>query len=674
MLLQKLELYNFRCFYSLHTLYFSQNKNKPVTVFHGENGAGKTNLLNAIYWCITGNFTPRFEDKSALVNRAAFDEGSRVVYVELTFEHEGEVYRVRRSFDNRVNTLDVFKINSGNSSIVTNPQGFLNKVVPEGLVSWFFFDAEAIGSLSLSGSEQFKDDLRRTLGFTVIDTLITDLEECLQKKQRELTAQANNRKLSDIQKELDNIAHVLPSQQERKVALDKNNARLEGELTDVIKRLSNLPKASEYQNQRSKYQSQKNRLELTRKNLLKTVAEMIGGAAPSIMINSLAKNYEDSLIIKEKEGRLPSPFGDRLVKDLLNDELCICGRPLHEGTLERSTIAGLMKMASTSELNRRIREVQWLITDVQLATEVFPRNISKIRSDISESDSQIGELEESIAEISKILSSIDDKEIRELEERQIQLRSLIRKDSEERGALVHTIKVNQDKQRDLNLRYESESRKTQVQGKLKEQVQKIEEILTYVTNSLKAQEVKTLNIFTFELNKILGKYLTKSYRTRIDPLNYAVKLLDENGEVVPHSTGEQQVLKFAFISTVIALAARKTTEKIDWMVEPTMAPLVLDAPFSALDPEYQASVAQNLATQTTQLVLMVSTAAWQKQVQNAMDPYMGTEYLIVSHSAGGQDYEGHLKPIKQIQLGGVVHVLNRYDCERDESIFKEVKL
>jgi DNA sulfur modification protein DndD len=674
MLLQKLELYNFRCFYSHHILYFSQDEKKPVTVFHGENGAGKTNLLNAIHWCITGSFTPRFEDKSALINRAAYDEGSREVYVELTFEHEGIVYRVRRSFDNRVNALDVFKIDSGNSSIVTNPQGFLNKVVPEGLVSWFFFDAEAIGSLSLSGSEQFKDDLRKTLGFTVIDTLITDLAECLQKKQRELTAQANNRKLSDIQKELDNIAHVLPGQQERKITLDRNHARLEGELTEVIKRLSNLPKASEYQNQRSKYQAQKNRLEVTRKNSLRTVAEMIGGAAPSIMINSLARNYEDNLIIKEKEGRLPSPFGDRLVKDLLNEELCICGRPLHEGTLERETIAGLMKIASTSELNRRIREVQWLITDVQLATEVFPRNISKIRSEISEIDSQIGELEESIAEISKILSSIDDKEIRELEERQTQLRSLIRKDLEERGALVQTIKGNQDKQRDLNLRYESESRKTQVQGKLREQVQKIEEILTYVTSSLQVQEVKTLNIFTFELNKILGKYLTKSYRTRIDPSNYAVKLLDENGEIVPHSTGEQQVLKFAFISTVIALAARKTTEKIDWMIEPTMAPLVLDAPFSALDPEYQASVAQNLAAQTTQLVLMVSTAAWQKQVQNALDPYMGKEYLIVSHSAGGQDYEGHLKPIKQIHLGGVVHDLNRYDCERDESIFKEIEL
>lgn len=673
MFLQKLELHNFRCFYGYHVLEFSQDEKKPVTVFHGENGAGKTNLLNAIHWCITGTFTPRFEDKSALVNRAAHAEGSREVYVELTFGHENEIYRARRAFESGSNSLDVFKVKSGNSSIISNPQGFLNKVVPASLVSWFFFDAEAIGSLSLSGSAQFKEDLRRTLGFTVIDTLIIDLAECLQKKQRELTAQANNRKLTDIQKELDNIAHVLPDQIERKTALDRRISKLEGELTEVIKRLSNLPKASEYQKQRSAYGAQKERLVVARKNALRTVAELIGGAAPSIIINSLARSYEDQLIIKEKEGRLPSPFGDRLVKDLLQDELCICGRPLHEGSPERKTVADLMKVASTSELNRRIREVQWLITDVQLATENFPQNISKTRAEIGAFDSQIGELEELIAEISKILGSIDDKEVRELEEKQHQLRGSIRSDTEARGALVQTIKSNQEKQRDLNLRYESESRKTQVQGKLKEQVKKIEEILTYVSNSLKVQEVKTLKIFNFELNKILGKYLTKSYRAKIDPSNYAVKLLDELGQNVPHSTGEQQVLKFAFISTVIALAARKTTEKIDWMVEPTIAPLVLDAPFSALDPEYQASVAENLAAQTTQLVLMVSTAAWQKQVQNALERYMGKEYLIVSHSAGGQDYEGHLKPIKQIHLNGRVHDLNKYDCERDESIFEEIK-
>jgi hypothetical protein len=44
-------------------------------------------------------------------------------------------------------------------------------LLPPGLISWFFFDAEAIGSLELSGSPEFKRDLRKTLGFDLVDTL-----------------------------------------------------------------------------------------------------------------------------------------------------------------------------------------------------------------------------------------------------------------------------------------------------------------------------------------------------------------------------------------------------------------------------------------------------------------------------------------------------------------------
>ena len=49
----------------------------------GENGAGKTNLLNAIYWCVTGSFTPRFQDKRMLVNKEAYKEGRPILDVAL---------------------------------------------------------------------------------------------------------------------------------------------------------------------------------------------------------------------------------------------------------------------------------------------------------------------------------------------------------------------------------------------------------------------------------------------------------------------------------------------------------------------------------------------------------------------------------------------------------------
>jgi len=119
---------------------------------------------------------------------------------------------------------------------------------------------------------------------------------------------------------------------------------------------------------------------------------------------------------------------------------------------------------------------------------------------------------------------------------------------------------------------------------------------------------------------------------------------------------------------VVALAARKTQQKIDWMAEPTIAPLVLDAPFSALDPEYQGSVASNLAKQSTQLVLMLSSAAWGAKVSDALDPEVGKRYLIVSHESGPRGE----KPVKTLQVKGKSYILNHYDAPRTESTIVEI--
>jgi DNA sulfur modification protein DndD len=235
--------------------------------------------------------------------------------------------------------------------------------------------------------------------------------------------------------------------------------------------------------------------------------------------------------------------------------------------------------------------------------------------------------------------------------------------------MAHQIEQNVKQYKDLKAQHEAASRKLKVSERLKKQLAKVERLTNYIKRSLQDQETRALNILALELNSVLEKYLTKHYKAKINAANYAVHLVDADGKNVGHSTGEGQVLKFAFIATVVALAAKKTQEKIQWMTEPTIAPLVLDAPFSALDPEYQGSVAKNLALQTTQLVLMISSAAWGEKVAAALDGVVGKRYLIVSQESGPQGS----KPVKPININGTEYLLNSYGAERTQSILKEVK-
>jgi DNA sulfur modification protein DndD len=676
MRLLSLEISDFRAFHGLQRIEFAAEDAKRVTVFHGENGAGKTNLLNAVHWCMTGQFTPRFQEKRLLVNKEAFRSGRRECHVELLFQDEqergGVQYRVRRSATNEGQTgLEVYQIERGNSRPIPNGESLLRMLMPDGLISWFFFDAEAIGSLELSGSLEFKRDLRKTLGFDLVDTLLEDLEGVQSKLRREVANQTNDKELIVLQNEMDNIDLVLPGQRESAAALQAQLKQIEFSYEDVRSRLEKLPLAEPIERQRQGVERAVLRLEHERKELKTKVSQLIGQAAPALLLQPLTSVLEGKLEQEEVRGKLPAPYSDQLVRDIETSQVCICGRPVTEGSPEAHQIHELLRFASTSALNQRLSEVRYAIRDIERQSETFPVEIASTRNRISEVDQELGRHEQELKELTKKLSDIKGYggEIQKLEGERDRLKKERNNVTLQAGSMLQQIEQNVRRHKDLKARFEAAERKLVVGKRLKLEFDKVTKLMEYIRRSLREQELQALTILAIELNSVLKRYLTKHYSAKINTDTYAVQLVDQENKTVGHSTGEGQVLKFAFIATVVALAARKTQQKIQWMSEPTIAPLVLDAPFSALDPEYQGSVARNLATQATQLVLMISSAAWGEKVAAALEPVVGKRYLIVSHESGPKGD----KPVKQLTLNGNSHQLNYYGADRNESIFVEVQ-
>ena len=675
MRLLSLVICDFRGFYGLQQVDFAADDKKRVTVLHGENGAGKTNFLNAIHWCITGKFTPRFQDQKLLINKEAFKEGRRDCYVEILFKDEessgGRHYRVRRSTTNEKQiSFEVYEIERGNSKLVDRGESLIQLLLPPGLISWFFFDAEAIGSLELSGSDEFKKGLRKTLGFELIDKLLVDLDLVQAKIRREVANQSNDKQLMALQAEMDNIDRVLPGQESALEALQEKIKAKDIQMSQANANLSKLPQAEPIQRRRDYEENKKRRLEDEHKLLSAKASILVGRAAPALVLNDLTLKLEGKLEDQEVKGRLPAPYSDQLVKDILDLETCICGRPLKEGSHEAHKISELLKFASTGVLNQRISDVRYLIRDIERNASEFPVQISEIRHKISLTDREIAKCEDEIKDLTKQLQGIDVSEIQKIEKEYQQFKSDLISFNQQLGAMAQQIDQNKRRYKDLKSQHESASRRLKVSEKLKTQLEKVVKLTDYIRRSLQDQEARALNILALELNTVLEKYLTKHYKAKINASNYAVQLVDDDGKNVGHSTGEGQVLKFAFIATVVALAAKKTQEKIQWMTEPTIAPLVLDAPFSALDPEYQGSVAKNLALQTTQLVLMISSAAWGEKVEVALEGVIGKRYLIISQEAGPQGE----KPVKPLTIGDKEYRLNSYSAERTQSILQEVQV
>jgi DNA sulfur modification protein DndD len=128
------------------------------------------------------------------------------------------------------------------------------------------------------------------------------------------------------------------------------------------------------------------------------------------------------------------------------------------------------------------------------------------------------------------------------------------------------------------------------------------------------------------------------------------------------------MVKFAFIATIVGMAAKNTKiSSVNWISEPVVAPLVLDAPFSVLDPEYRANTAINLSSHVQQLILMTNSDAWNGDLRSRLVNKIGKRYLIVSYAKGSA-----LSTEKNISIDGETHRLNYYESDRDESRIVEV--
>jgi DNA sulfur modification protein DndD len=181
MKIRNVTLTNFRTFYGTTKIEFSTDSERPTTIFIGENGAGKTTVLNAIYWAFTGGFTEQFSDSSKLVNKDAKQEGTKKCSVAIEFDNEfsnGEdrYLLIREKFESnsgseitlqKINTKGAYEgIQDGMADIV------IERFIPKRLANWFIFDGEAMRHMHLNGDPKFKDELSQTFGFTSMSQLI----------------------------------------------------------------------------------------------------------------------------------------------------------------------------------------------------------------------------------------------------------------------------------------------------------------------------------------------------------------------------------------------------------------------------------------------------------------------------------------------------------------------
>ena len=212
MLIKQLVLHNFRVFNGTHTIDLAPRKRphevnpRPIVLFGGLNGAGKTSILSAIRLALYGRLAfglatqqqDYIEHLSSLIHKGAYYiEQPEEAAVELTFTYnkggqESEFTVTRTWKKGKKDRLSLQKDGQPLSELDYDQcQGFLNELIPHGIADLFFFDGEKIADMAVDETNaQLKDSIRSMLGIGVLDVLRNDIGKCLRRVTKDL--QGNN--------------------------------------------------------------------------------------------------------------------------------------------------------------------------------------------------------------------------------------------------------------------------------------------------------------------------------------------------------------------------------------------------------------------------------------------------------------------------------------------------
>jgi DNA sulfur modification protein DndD len=675
MLIEYIKIENWRSFYGENEIWISTDPDKNVTLIRAENGVGKTSLLAAINWCFFGILPSEseFENPKKLVNEFAVEHDKvNFTTVEIDFLHEGTTYRASRRYEQRTETMQPLRLSEifdGGEvpTSVDRSDRFINSVIPREMAPHFFFYGEATSRYTgASGAKKFGEAVKGILGSTVARMALSDLRKAFKDYNRE-AADNTGAEAKDAENQIESIETKIAQSQERLKKCDEEIEAAETRLDRLSQELAGTKPAKEAQERRARLEAQLAAKESEKSQALQRAEKWMQNSIIAVLAEELVA--EAGLVIKEEDtrGKLPAPYDKKFVDEIIEDGLCICGRPVDIGSEEHERIKSLLETAGDQVVMSRVMTTNTalgtLVEKAKHAWTDFERN----NEDLRKVEASIARLDADLVEISKELAANPITDIAEKEAARSRAKSQRSKAIDSKSDIKAAI-TNFDRQKAAQVsRLNELTRKSEAARRYVKRAQLAAALTARLEGRLKAEEETARAAIESEIDAIVQKFMRKSAHVKLDK-NYQLNLHDERSFELAKSTGENQLLGLAFTGAIAKYAKERDNDENDILLPGTVAPLVVDSPFGHLDPIYRRGVAEFLPNLASQVILLVSTSQASEAVMTTLADKIGIEYILTRHNRS----DGSGKQPESIEISGTTYDLTTYNSEIEGTRIGEV--
>ncbi|BBD67543.1 hypothetical protein NIES4072_51610 [Nostoc commune NIES-4072] len=662
MKLTSIKLCNFRSFYgTTPEMIIAGGDAQNTTIIHGNNGSGKTSLLNAFTWVLYDKFSAAFASIEQLVNKRAIAEtqkGQAVeCWVEIGWEHEGKRYRVKRAcrgyknegdFDAGKTQLTMWVgADDGKWNIPTQqPDDIINQILPATLHQYFFFDGERIEEIVRSDKKaEIAEATKIFLGVEVINRSIRHLGDAKKTLENELKAIGDSetkqllRQQEKIERERERIT-------KRQIEIREELEYQQTFKKETSNRLRELSAAKELQERWQDLELQKAANQEEYKKNKEALKKVISARGYTVLLSETTSQFREIINDLKQRGELKSGISREFVNDLLNSQRCICGAELHAGNHSHSHVSTWLNKAGSSAVEETAIRMSAQVDEIDKQAIGFWEEVDREQSRTNQLRQSISQIEGDLDNIQERLRKDANEEISSLQKRLDEIESKIDELNREQGANQQQIAQLTTEIEGLNKQIAKQKLNEDKQTLAQRRINATQDAIERLTEVRNRQEQQFRLQLEKRVQEIFMDISVTPYIPRISE-KYELTLVENTTGVeapVAASTGENQILSLSFIASIID-KVREWSEKRKMMMIPDSStfPIVMDSPFGSLDENSRRHIAKTIPQLANQLIVLVTKTQWRGEVEAEMTERIGKEYVLTYYSSKPDCEQDYIK-------------------------------
>lgn len=645
MILNRLEMYNFRQFIGKQSIEFSTDPEKNVTVLIGINTSGKTTIVRAFEWCLYGK--NGFEDPVLLNSnvRANMNVGdTQKAWVAVTFTHDGKEYTLTRTHKyvcnerRRIPASSEYEVDLNKKPVEELTLEYLqsdgqtktpidrsditdsmDRVLPRDLSDYFFFGGERISGIA--NRADLSKAVRGLMRLDILENARGHLHKVLKSFEDDIdtSGDANAERAKNA---LETYKNKLKMFEDDKDNADREmqywnnkekeyNAELAKSNIDQVKKAKNerehLEKAIELE--KRKYASEKKALV----DAFNTRAFVFFGKPA---IKESLEFLED---VKDAVEIVPG-MEQASIDYLIHRARCICGTHLDPGSVPYQKVMAERTKLPPENLGSAAMNYKNKAEGFLAGNDSYLPTIENRFIELRRIKRTIGELQDDLNKQSALI--LDDTDAKEVEKKRRDAHNQFleaKADYEQASQHIGSCKENIKNCENAIEKYAKSSKKNE---RIARMITYSKAVYDWLDETYQSKE-KTVR---FELQRRVNDNFKKMYhgdRSIMIDDKYRVAYSDIKTE---ESDGLKAVKSFAFIAGLVSMAKDKILDDQDLKLGQEY-PLVMDAPFSNVDEIHIDNICHILPHTANQIVMAVMKKDWDYAVGN-LDQFVGKSFSI----------------------------------------------